>query len=65
MSAAPLHLKSGLSCQVHYKGSVIQIPEPHEPFEVCNAVRAKVYGGAVLERDERYEAVMKRRKKAA
>jgi hypothetical protein len=59
------HLPAGLACRVRYQGAVVDIPEPRDPFEVCNAARAKVLGGAVLERDARFEAVMARRKAAA
>jgi hypothetical protein len=56
------HLPAGLACRVLYQGAVVDIPEPRDPFEVCNAARAKVFCGAVLARDAKFEAVMARRK---
>jgi len=52
------HLPAGLACRVHYAGSVVDIPSARDPFEVCNAVRAKVFGGEVLARDVKFDALM-------
>ena len=58
-------LPAGLACRVLYQGSVVDVPEPRDPFEVCNAARVKVFGGQPLKRDVKFDALMKRRKEAA
>ena len=59
------HLPSGVSCRVHYQGSAVDIPEPRDPFEVCNAARAKIFGGALLKTDSKFDAVIARRQTTA
>jgi len=56
------HLPAGLACRVHYAGSVVDVPAGKDWAEVCNAVRAKVFGGAVLARDAKFDARVARRK---
>lgn len=56
------HLPEGVACRVYYRGAEIDIPDPKDPFEVCNAARARIFGGKPLEVDPKFDAVMARRK---
>jgi len=58
-------LPKHLACSVHYAGSVVDVPAGKDWAEVCNAVRAKVFGGAVLARDAKFDALVARRKAEA
>lgn len=55
-------LPKGMACRVTFRGLVVEIPEPRDWTEVCNAARARVLPHVNLAIvDERHDAIMARR----